>query len=174
MDCVIKRAAAFAKVAHENAKQFRKYTGEPYIVHPAEVAQIVRGITDDKSMIAAAWLHDTVEDTTVTLANIEAEFGQDIRDLVFCLTDISKPEEGNRAARKKIDREHNATGPSRAQTIKVADLISNSKSIIQHDLKFAKVYIPEKEATLKLVTKAHITLRKEAWRVIDSFKALEF
>lgn len=170
MQDIVLKASDFAKHAHASAKQFRKYTGEPYIVHPAEVAHIVGRIGGDENMVAAAWLHDTVEDTHVTLADIAAEFCEDIRELVYWLTDISRPEDGNRAARKKIDREHNASGPGRAQTIKVADLISNSKSIIKHDPKFSRVYIPEKRATLALLTKAHSVLREEAWLIIENFR----
>jgi (p)ppGpp synthase/HD superfamily hydrolase len=57
-------------------------------------------------MIAAAWLHDVVEDTPVTLEDLHSEFGEGIAELVEALTDISRPEDGNRRKRKAIDREH--------------------------------------------------------------------
>ena len=54
-----------------------------YIVHPAEIAQIIRGVTDDQNKIAAAWLHDAAEDTEVIFVDIAKESGQDIHDLGF-------------------------------------------------------------------------------------------
>jgi len=89
------RARAFATAAHAAVKQLRKYTGEPYIVHPAAVAEIVKSVRHTPEMIAAAWLHDVVEDTGVTLEAIESEFGADVTSLVFWLTDQSKPSDGN-------------------------------------------------------------------------------
>ena len=63
---LVRRAFAFAKAAHEAVGQMRKYTGEPYIVHPVEVADIVQTVAHTEVMLAAALLHDTVEDTGVT------------------------------------------------------------------------------------------------------------
>ena len=63
MSDIISRAARFAKAAHESIDQRRKYSGEPYIVHPKAVAAIVATVTRDEHMISAAWLHDVVEDT---------------------------------------------------------------------------------------------------------------
>ena len=73
MKSKIERAAEFAKAAHEGIDQRRKYTNEPYIVHPQLVAEIVSSVTDDEDMICAAWLHDVVEDTPVTLEEIRNE-----------------------------------------------------------------------------------------------------
>lgn len=64
-DLLIADAAAFAAQAH--AGQVRKYTGEPYIRHPEAVAKLVQASGGDTAMVAAAWLHDTVEDTAVTV-----------------------------------------------------------------------------------------------------------
>ena len=64
---VVSRAAAFAKAAHESIDQRRKYSNAPYIVHPEAVARTVSSVTDDVATIAAAWLHDVVEDTPVTI-----------------------------------------------------------------------------------------------------------
>ena len=90
---LIERAAQFAKDAHESINQRRKYSDQPYIVHPAAVAEIVASVTDDENMICAAWLHDVVEDTPVTLGEIKSAFGDDIANLVDGLTDVSKPED---------------------------------------------------------------------------------
>ena len=81
----IKRAIDFAILAHEG--QFRK-SGEPYIIHPILVATIVASISNDKTMIIAALLHDVVEDTKYENADIEALFGKDVEHLVDGLTKI--------------------------------------------------------------------------------------
>lgn len=155
---VVERARVFATAAHAAVAQLRKYTMEPYIVHPAEVVSIVRSVPHTEAMLAAAWLHDTVEDTGVTLETVRAEFGDEVATLVGWLTDVSRPEQGNRAVRKAIDRAHSAAAPAEAQTIKLADLISNTRSIMEHDEKFARTYLEEKRLLLEVMTKGDATL----------------
>jgi (p)ppGpp synthase/HD superfamily hydrolase len=151
---IVQKAQVFAIAAHSAVQQKRKYTGEPYFVHPAEVAKIVAGVPGSTpDMVAAAWLHDVVEDTGCTFNDIHMNFGIDIAVLVGWLTDVSKPEDGNRATRKAMDRAHTADAPAEAQTIKLADLISNSKSIVQYDPEFAKTYLAEKRLMLEVMTK---------------------
>jgi (p)ppGpp synthase/HD superfamily hydrolase len=151
---IVRKAQVYAMAAHAAVAQKRKYTGEPYIVHPAEVAKIVAGVPGSTpDMVAAAWLHDVVEDTGCTYTDIHMAFGADIAALVGWLTDVSQPHDGNRAVRKAIDRAHTAAAPAEAQTIKLADLVSNSRSIMQHDPAFAKTYLEEKRLLLELLTK---------------------
>ena len=160
---LVEHARMFAHGAHFAVGQLRKYTNEPYIVHPFEVAQIVATVPDaTEEMIAAAWLHDVVEDTGVTLDQVHLLFGAEVAKLVFWLTDASRPEDGNRVARKAIDRAHIAKAPAAAQTVKLADLISNTKSIMAHDPEFAKVYLEEKRLMLEVMTKGHPALMAEA------------
>lgn len=159
---LVARARIFAIAAHSAAGQFRKYTGEPYHVHPAEVAHIVEQAGGTEEQIAAAWLHDTVEDTHVTIELIRQMFGPGVAELVDWLTDVSKPEDGNRAVRKAIDREHTAAAPKAAQMVKLADLISNTSSIVEHDAVFAKVYLQEKRLLLDQMSGAHPELLKRA------------
>jgi (p)ppGpp synthase/HD superfamily hydrolase len=160
------RARLFATAAHAAVGQLRKYTHEPYIVHPAEVAKIVKTVDHTEAMIAAAWLHDTVEDTGVSIELIRAEFGSEVSDLVGWLTDVSRPDHGNRAARKAVDRAHTAAAPAEAQTIKLCDLISNTRSIVAHDPEFARVYLSEKRALLEVMTKGDPTLLARAHQQI--------
>ena len=161
MSDLVVRARTFARLAHGSQK--RKYTGEPYIVHPIEVSEIVARHNGSKEMIAAALLHDTVEDTDVTIDDIRNEFGNAVALLVDDLTDVSKLEDGNRATRKAMDRDHTANASAAAMVIKAADLISNSKSIAEHDPKFAKVYFEEKRALLDVMFKIkHTDIFKEA------------
>jgi (p)ppGpp synthase/HD superfamily hydrolase len=146
----------FATAAHGDQK--RKYTNDPYIVHPIAVAEIVKTVPHTDEMIAAALLHDVVEDTPITIDDIKNKFGDKVADLVGWLTDISRPEDGNRKTRKAIDRDHSARAPAEAQTIKVADLIHNTQSIEKYDPNFWKVYKEEKIKLLSVLTEADQTL----------------
>ena len=114
---LVEQARAFSIEAHTRIGQRRKYTQQPYSEHLASVARIVAAITDDEEMIAAAWLHDVVEDTPATLYDVETAFGKEVALLVENLTDVSKPGDGNRATRKAIDRQHIALASSRAKTV---------------------------------------------------------
>lgn len=165
---IVEKARVFATAAHAAAAQLRKYTNEPYIVHPREVASIVESVEGATSeMIAAAWLHDVVEDTGVTIETIRSEFGPSVAELVGWLTDVSRPEQGNRATRKAIDRAHTAMAPAEAQTIKLADVISNCTSIIEHDADFAKTYLEEKRLLLEVLTKGDKVLLEQARNIVS-------
>jgi len=85
VDKEIDNALQFAIIAHNG--QYRK-SGEPYIIHPILVAAIVATISDDKTMVMAALLHDVVEDTDFTREDIEDNFGKDVASLVEGLTKI--------------------------------------------------------------------------------------
>ena len=152
------RAKAYAAQAHAAIDQRRKYTGEPYIAHPAAVVELVRNVPHTEVMICAAWLHDTVEDTPETLGNVEREFGPEVAALVEQLTDVSRREDGNRKKRKTIDREHTAKASPEAKTIKLADLIDNTRSIVERDPEFAKVYLAEKILLLEVLREGDATL----------------
>jgi (p)ppGpp synthase/HD superfamily hydrolase len=165
---MVERARVFATAAHAAVKQVRKYTFEPYIVHPAEVANIVASVPHTNEMLAAAWLHDTVEDTGVSIVDIQKEFGNEVASLVGWLTDVSTPEQGNRAVRKAIDREHTAMAPGAAQTVKLADLIANSRSIMAHDPAFARVYLEEKRMLLEVLTRGDATLMAQARSIVGA------
>jgi len=166
---MLERAIQFATEAHEG--QYRKYTHDPYITHPLAVMEIVKGVPGHTTeMLVAAVLHDVVEDTDVTLMEIQEEFGDTVSDLVLHLTDISTPEDGNRLKRKRKDAEWYAQGSADAQTIKVADFIDNTRDIAQHAPKFWETYKMEKlyaldllqEADTDLWHQAHIQI-KENW-----------
>ena len=165
---LVEKAYIFAMAAHAAVGQKRKYTGEDYIVHPVEVSNIIR-VCDhvNDEMLAAALLHDVVEDTQVPLSLIKKEFGRCVAILVEGLTDISKPEDGNRAIRKEIDRKHTAKQCPACKTIKLADLISNSRSILKYDKDFAKVYLKEKKALLEVLTEGDTYLWIEANQIVE-------
>jgi (p)ppGpp synthase/HD superfamily hydrolase len=163
---IVERARVFATAAHAAVGQVRKYTFEPYIVHPAEVAGIVASVPHTREMLAAAWLHDTVEDTAVTNEDITREFGNVVGELVGWLTDVSRPEDGNRTVRKELDRNYIADATADAQTVKLADIISNCTSIAIHDPDFVELYFAEKRAVLEVLTKGDPTLMAEARKII--------
>ena len=146
-------ALTYATAAHAAIGHMRKYTEDPYIVHPIRVAGIVRdyGGTDD--MISAAYLHDVVEDTCITILNIETTFGSAIAAIVDGLTDISVPDDGNRATRKAMDRKHSAEATYEAQFVKCADIIDNASDIGEHDPSFNVVYCKEMVALLEVLDK---------------------
>ena len=161
-------ALGFATAAHIN--QTRKYTGEPYVAHCSSVAKIVEQYDNDIYVLQAALLHDTVEDTSVTNDRIKLVFGERVAKLVEELTDVSKPSDGNRKVRKEIDRQHLAQSSCEAATIKLADLIDNSKSIVENDKEFAKVFLAEKEALLEVLKHGNSDLYALAAKTLNEAK----
>lgn len=162
---LVARALAFATEAHASIDHVRKYTGEAYINHPIEVMEIVRGVPHNDEMLAAALLHDTIEDTPVTRDDIEREFGEKVAVLVMELTD--QCHEGNRAARKAAEAARLGTISPEAQTVKLADFISNTRSIVEHDPGFAKVYLREKANVLAVMTSGDASLYEQAGGLIE-------
>jgi (p)ppGpp synthase/HD superfamily hydrolase len=162
----IMRARDFAIYAH--GAQERKYTGDPYWYHLQEVAYEVALYGFAADAICAAWLHDVVEDTEVTLEVISKSFNPHIVQLVRDLTDVSRPEDGNRAKRKAIDRAHSSAASYIGQSIKYADILSNAKDIAKHDPDFAKVYGNECRLLLQVMNAGHTSLYQRArYAVMD-------
>ena len=164
-------ALFFMYGAHKAVEQKRKYTGEGYSVHPIDVYKtlLYEGGVTDHNMLIAALLHDVVEDTGVSEEDIRTLFGDDVATLVSSLTDVSKPEDGNRETRKRIDREHTAKQGGRCKTIKLADLISNSKSIAKYDKEFAKVYMAEKKLLLEVLKGGNEVLYQTAMSIVEDY-----
>jgi guanosine-3',5'-bis(diphosphate) 3'-pyrophosphohydrolase len=119
------RAAHFAAVKHR-AQRRDTIDQRPYIEHPLEVAKILSEFVDNPITIAAAILHDTVEDTTATYEELVEQFGREIADTVMEVTDDKTlPKE----ERKRLQIEHAATISNGAKCIKMADKISNLRSL---------------------------------------------
>lgn len=161
---LVRKAAIFAELLHSD--HTRKYTHEPYFLHLQEVAQLVEENGGDEEMIAAAYLHDAVEDGKTTLKIVEKHLGGGVAMLVGELTDVSRPNDGNRIVRKMIDRDHTATISTRGKTIKLADIISNVKSIRQHGGSFTPVYLAEKRALLEVLTEGNRALYDRAAELV--------
>ena len=165
---MVLEAKMFATAAHAAVGQKRKYSGDDYIIHPQRVAAIVEKHGGTDEMIAAAWLHDTVEDTDVTPELITEMFGDEVASIVEGLTDVSLPSDGNRAKRKSIDRMHSASASTESQFVKCADIIDNSWDIAENDLSFAKVYKSEVFLLLHAMTKVkHTEIWEQAMQSVE-------
>ncbi|MEJ7692202.1 HD domain-containing protein [Daejeonella sp.] len=149
---VLDQVTEFADQAHGD--QTRKYTPERYIVHPVRVMKILTEYTTDISMLAAALLHDVLEDTPVKSEDIEAflehimvasEVRKTLR-FVEELTDVYvKPDfpHLNRRQRKELEVARIAKTSKDSQTIKYADIIDNCVEIVKHDRGFAGKFLFE-------------------------------
>jgi (p)ppGpp synthase/HD superfamily hydrolase len=158
-------AVSFAAFAHRN--DVRKYTNEPYIVHPIEVATLVIQYTSSIDGAIVALLHDVVEDTQFTISDIIDRFGTKIARHVAAVTKPSKKEDGNRATRREMDRLHYAKGDTTAHNVKLADVMSNSRDIVNHDPEFAKIYLKENLTLAKSLDKGHPNLRKDVIEMLE-------
>lgn len=143
-------AFEFARKAH--GEQQRKYNEELYIEHPKRVAEIVKTVPHTTEMICAAYLHDVVEDTPVSIEDIQRKFGRNIASLVNELTDEYEKKNYphlNRRQRKQKEVERQANISPEAKTIKLADVIDNTRDILENDPGFARKYIREMEALIR-------------------------
>jgi guanosine-3',5'-bis(diphosphate) 3'-pyrophosphohydrolase len=128
---LVSKAAEFAAHRH-NGKARKARPDEPYINHLAEVANILAEVTDgaDAELVAAGWLHDTVEDELATLVELMAEFGDRVAALVDEVTDDMSLPTAKRRQKQVADAPHKSPG---AKLIKIADKISNIRARIHAD-----------------------------------------
>ena len=127
---LLDRAILFAVKAHAGTE--RRGKGFPYIVHPMEAMEIVATITPDQELLAAAALHDTVEDTDVTVEEIRAQFGERIASLVAAESDempAGVSEEDSWHARKKAAIDRLAAASHDAKIVALGDKLSNMRAI---------------------------------------------
>ncbi|MFI3208923.1 MAG: HD domain-containing protein [Eubacteriales bacterium] len=122
---MINKAKEFATNAHKG--QLRKGTTRPYILHPIEVADIVSTLTDDEEIIAAAYLHDTVEDCPeISIEVLEEFFGNRVATIV---SQESEDKTRSWLERKGTTIEHLRIAPIEVQMIALADKLSNMRDI---------------------------------------------
>jgi len=159
---LLRDAMEVAHIAH--AGQVRKYTGAPYITHPAEVVGYVSiiGIT---YVQALGWVHDVLEDTDYPPAKIVEKFGESFMVDLLSLTDC---EVGNRAARVHGAGLRLQKASFFSQSTKCGDIVSNVRSIAVHDPKFGLTYCDEKEGHLHLMDKSHPYLRQMAYNAVHT------
>lgn len=171
MEEILKKVRDFAAVAH--GKQMRKYTPEPYIVHPERVMQICRAFSDQMPVLAAALLHDVLEDTPVTEAQLlqflEGIMGppeaQETLHLVIELTDVftkSAYPQWNRKVRKEKESFRLSRVSGAAQTVKYADIIDNCREILKHDRQFGPRFLGECRQLLSEMKDGHPVLYRQA------------
>ena len=127
---LLDKAMHFAIDAHANTE--RRGKGFPYIVHPMEAVEIVATITPDQELLAAAVLHDTVEDTDVTVEQIRAQFGDRIAKLVDAESDqftegVSEVDSWRGRKQAAIDRL--AAASHDAKIVAMGDKLSNMRAI---------------------------------------------
>lgn len=127
---LLDKAIIFAVHAHHNSE--RRGKGFPYIVHPMEAVEIVATITPDQELLAAAALHDTIEDTDVTVEDIRREFGDRIAELVYAESDqftegVSEEESWHDRKQAAINRLASASHD--AKIVAMGDKLSNMRAI---------------------------------------------
>jgi guanosine-3',5'-bis(diphosphate) 3'-pyrophosphohydrolase len=171
---IIEKSRMLAHVAHDSIKQIRKYTGEPYHVHTDEVSNLVASVRHEmninEAVIAAGNTHDIIEDVfpihpifdTYLIAFL---LGDEVARLTTELTDRYTKEawpDLTRAQRKKAERERISKISNKAKTVKIADVISNTASIVEYDPDFAKTYLVEKYYLLQVLEGGSPTLMRRA------------
>ncbi|MFE9571492.1 RelA/SpoT family protein [Streptomyces sp. NPDC006692] len=140
---VLHRAYVLAETSHRG--QFRK-SGEPYITHPLAVTLILAELGAETTTLTASLLHDTVEDTEVTLDQVRAEFGEEVTYLVDGVTKLEKVDYGAAAEPETFRKMLVATGDDvRVMSIKLADRLHNMRTL--------GVMRPEKQARIAKVTR---------------------
>ncbi len=174
---ILNRIQNFADNAH--GTQMRKYTSDRYIVHPVRVMELLKEYTSDIAVLAAALLHDVLEDTLTTKEDIR-KFLSTLMDtstadrtviLVVELTDVYTKEaypQWNRGQRKTLELERAAKTSGLAQTIKYADIIDNCKEIVEHDRHFARLFLSECKRLLDKITEGDKALYEKAKEVVQA------
>jgi (p)ppGpp synthase/HD superfamily hydrolase len=171
MDSVLQQVKEFASQAHDG--QQRKYSPEPYIVHPVRVMELCRRYKPELPILAAALLHDVLEDTNVDedalqqfLNNVmeQADANRTV-ELVVELTDVYIKEQypkWNRKRRKLKEADRIEKTSADSQTIKYADIIDNCREIVDHDPEFANRFLRECRDLLKRIPKGNPELYQQA------------
>ncbi len=164
-------ALDFATRAHGDQK--RKYRDELFIEHIKRVADLIKSIPHTSEMIQAAYLHDVVEDTPISLKEIKKRFGSSVAGLVAELTDEFTKEKYphlNRRWRKVKETRRIAGISYGAKTIKLADIIDNLPSVSQNDPGFANRYVPEMAALVEVLSDGDPTLLQRSQEEVSRAK----
>jgi guanosine-3',5'-bis(diphosphate) 3'-pyrophosphohydrolase len=176
MEEILNRIAVFADEAHGDQK--RKYEDQRYIVHPMRVMRICQLYDQPLPVLAAAILHDVVEDTNTSPEQIKKFLStimneSDAREtlnIVIELTDVytkSRYPGLNRSIRRSKEAERLEKASAEAQTIKYADIIDNAKEIVEHDADFAPVFLKECRHLIKKMKKGNKELREQAVTIVE-------
>ncbi len=177
MEEILAKITDFGDTAH--GEQTRKYTPDRYMVHPKRVMDKLRNYTDDITVLAAALLHDVLEDTPVTQSEMLAflqtvlseEQAKRTLNLVVDLSDVYVKKDFpklNRRTRKSKELERLEKTSADSQTIKYSDIIDNTLEIVDQDPSFAKVYLSEVLQILRKLTQGNTELHREAVSVVEN------
>jgi (p)ppGpp synthase/HD superfamily hydrolase len=150
---LVTKAHAYAAKAHEGV--FRNWSGEPYIEHCARVAGSLVELGFDPDVIAAAYLHDVIEDCPVSAAELAAEFSPRIAALVVEVTNPKKIPGMSKADRLAGIVRHLAASSYAGASIKLADMLDNSSNVSAVAPAFAKGYLPKLAAKVAVLGHGH-------------------
>lgn len=161
MESVLGKATDLAIRAHKDQK--RKYGDQPYIHHPLEVAAHTECLYQvPEYVVAAAWLHDVLEDCDDTFClELVCEMPVEVVKLVQELTNPSKGSKAPRSVRKQMDRDHLKNVSAWAKKIKLIDRTCNLKDMDQAPKDFLKLYLQESELLLEALQGADDFLEKK-------------
>ena len=165
---IVLSAMKLASMAH--AGQHRKFSDDPYIVHPIAVAETVHRFGGTPEMMAAALLHDVLEDTDTPYAKIEEWTNNRVALMVNRLTDFDEGE--NRKERKANYHRQLVYAWPEVQTIKCADIMDNAPSIARNDPRFAVVYLQECMAAVNGMSRANPQIRSAAISMLELLQEL--
>jgi guanosine-3',5'-bis(diphosphate) 3'-pyrophosphohydrolase len=164
MNEVLEQVKEYADRAH--GEQRRKYTPDRYIVHPIRVMKLCAEYTNNLPMLAAALLHDVLEDTPVKKEQLHQFLLTLMREpdatqathLVVELSDVFVKDaypHWNRRKRKQKERERIGQTSPESQTIKYADILDNCSEIVEHDPEFAPTFLRECKQLLEVIPKGN-------------------
>lgn len=153
MEPVVKKAFEFAAKAHAGVT--RRWSGEPYVEHPARVAASLAALGFDPDVVAAGYLHDVIEDCPVSAEELAAEFGPRIAALVVEVSNPKKVPGMSKADRLAAVVNHLAASSYGGASIKLADMLDNSSNVAEHDPAFAKWYLPQIAAKVAVLGHGH-------------------
>lgn len=164
---IIEKAVLFAEKAHKD----QKYGNYPYMYHLEQVAKIATDLDYDESIIAACYLHDTLEDTSISYNNLKKEFGEEIAEIVYCVTD----EIGRNRKERKFKTYPKIRENWKATVVKICDRIANVEHSNISDENLLKMYQKEHAAFRRdLGSKNHPHEEtNKAWIRLNSIESLK-
>lgn len=148
----MRRAFDLAASVHEGQ---RRNDGDPYVAHPIEVSRLLADLDADEVTVAAALLHDGVEDSELTVDEVDERFGAEVAAVVAALTEDERIDDW--VERKHALRAQVEAGGSRAASIYAADKLSNLREM-------RRIYAVRGESAINLHKAPSLDLRIQAWR----------
>lgn len=159
------RALMVAELAHGN----QSYDIYPYVYHLKEVARIARELGYDDDIIIAAYLHDILEDTSLSYNDIKQAFGLEVAEIVYCVTD----ELGRNRKERKAKTYPKIKSSWKATVVKICDRAANIKHSLDYSPKMATMYLKEHDDFKKnIYDGSHPVIVKIAWDYLDEIMKL--